>query len=92
MKKSTHHETAQLVIALLVVVLAAGVFFLFYSYLDFIMLSGNLPLFMVLTTIVFGLLITLVYLTFNSKAHHKKEAKKVSKTTKAKAATKKKKK
>lgn len=92
-QKSNPHASAQAGVAMFIVLLAFGIFLLFYNYQDYLMESGQFQLFMTLATIGMGLLIGLLYLVYNPKPQKTKVAPKAAaaKTTKAKAAKKKKK-
>ena len=92
-QKSDPHSTAQAGVAMFIVLLAFGIFLLFYNYQDYLMESGQFTLFMTLAAIGMGLLIGLLYLVYNPRPQKAKVARKAApaKPTKAKAAKKKKK-
>ena len=66
MKKYKHyqdaHHTAKNLISLLIVVLAFGMFLVFYNYGDKILLDGNVNLLLTLAVLGAGLLLGLLYL------------------------------
>jgi hypothetical protein len=80
MKRYTnHYDTAKMVIALFIVLVAFGIFLFLNSYSDVIYEGGNYNAFYVfatLATVVSGLLIGLLYVVNNSKASIKKSTKK----------------
>lgn len=67
MKNSSHFDTAKAVATLFIVLIAFGVFLLFYSNRDSILLGDSFYSLITLTVIVFSLLIGLLYLVNNSK-------------------------
>jgi predicted Co/Zn/Cd cation transporter (cation efflux family) len=67
MKNSSHFETAKAVVALLIVLIAFGVFMLFNSNSESILEGDSFYSLITLTVIVFSLLIGLFYLVSNSK-------------------------
>ena len=67
-KTPKNHETnVKALVALFIVLLAAGVFFLFNTYQDNILSSSSSQFFMVLTVVFFGLLVGLFFLVSNPK-------------------------
>lgn len=92
-QKSNPHQSAKAGVGMMVVLLAFGLFLLFYNYQDYLMESGQFTFFMVLTTVGLALMLGLVYLVFNQKEPHKaKTVKAPAKSTKSSAKAKKKKK
>lgn len=71
MSKSSHYDTARLVIAFLAVALMAGMFLIFYNNSDNIIKSNQLSLFIMLAVIAGGLLIGLFYIVSNQSSIHK---------------------
>jgi len=61
--REVHHEkNIRALTALFILLLAFGVFFLFYTYQENILQSPSSQIFMVLTAVGFGLLVTLLFL------------------------------
>ena len=72
-KKSQKHEAnAKAVIQLLIVILAFGLFLLFYTNKDEILASGSFKSFITLAAIAMGFLIGLLYLLNPSKSSKKR--------------------
>jgi len=62
-KSVSHHEkNIKALTALFILLLAFGIFFLFYRYQENILYSSSFQVFMLLTAICFGLLATLLFL------------------------------
>jgi len=59
---SFDEKSVKAVLALFILLLAFGVFYLFYTYQDNILYSSFFQLFMVLTVVCFGLLVGLLFL------------------------------
>jgi len=58
-----HHEkNIRALTALLILLLAFGIFLLFYTYQENILESSSSQIFLVLTAVFFGLLVTLLFL------------------------------
>ncbi len=83
MKKGSSYDNARSIVALFIVLLAFGIFLLFYYNSDAIMESDSFYLFMTLATLGLGLLIGLMYLSSNSS--HPKTAATKHKAVPAKA-------
>lgn len=73
-KKSKTHKApksretnVKALVALFILLLAAGVFFLFNTYQDNILYSSSFQLFMILTVVCFALLVSLLFLVNNPK-------------------------
>lgn len=80
---SHHHQNAKALIGLLIVLLAFGIFLLFYTYSEEILQENRFYLFMTLTTVGMGLMVGLMYLANNSKhPSHAASTKKVTKKKK----------
>ncbi len=67
MKNSSHFDNAKAIIALFIVLIAVGVFMLFYTNSDSLLQGDGFYSFITLTVIGFSLLIGLLYLVNNSK-------------------------
>lgn len=63
--KTSHYDAAKAIIAFLIVLLAFGIFLLFYMNSDAIIQSNRFYLFISLATIAMGLLLGLLYLVNN---------------------------
>ena len=62
-KYGKHHENnAKAVVSLMILALALGVYFLFRTYQDNIITSANFQAFALLTVVLFGLMVGLLYL------------------------------
>jgi hypothetical protein len=90
MAKHDHHNTAKAVIAFLIVLIMARIFFLFYENSEAIIKSNQFYMFMTLTIVAAGLLLGLLYLAskhpqkaVTHKAVVSKAAKKTSKKKKS---------
>lgn len=66
MKKSAHFDTAKVVTAFFIMLVAFGVFLLFYQNSEGILQSDSFYPFIILSTIGFSLLAGLLYLVNNS--------------------------
>ena len=87
---TNHHDTAKMVLALFIVLVAFGVFLFLNSYGDVIYEGGNYNAFYIfatLATVASGLLIGLLYIVSNTKS----SVKSVKKSTNVKVAKKRKK-
>lgn len=85
MKNSSHHHnSAKAGVAFFILLLGFGILLLFVTYQDSLLSSGAFNQFIILVTIVMGLLLGLLYLANNSKHTPSK-----TKTTKAPVAAKK---
>lgn len=85
---NNHYDTAKLVIALLIVLIAFGVFLFLNAYSDSIYQEYSVNAFYIfatLATVVSGLLIGLLYVVNNSKHGTAKSSVKVAKTKAVKA-------
>lgn len=78
----SHHETAKIVLALFVFLVAFGIFLLFINYKDNIIASDSMRLFVTMAIIAGGFLIGLLYLAnspqkkyLKAKTNHHKTAK-----------------
>jgi hypothetical protein len=94
-----HENNLKAIIYLLLVLLAFGIFILFYNNSELILQSHSFTLFMVLVTVGMTLMVGLVYLVSNSKhpshhkvAHHKEVSYKSKVVSSKKGSAKKKKK
>lgn len=80
---TNHHDTAKMVVALLILLVAFGVFLFLNSNSDLIYEGGNYNAFYIfatLATVASGLLIGLLYVVNNSKSSVKKSPKKSKKS------------
>lgn len=67
-KTSKVHETnVKALVALFILLLAAGIFSLFNTYQDNILYSSSFQFFMILTVVCFSLLVGLLFLVNNPK-------------------------
>jgi hypothetical protein len=81
-KKGTKHEWARGSVALLIVLIAFGIFLLFYNWQDSIMEANNFYPFVTLTVVGAGFLFGLLYLVNKPEPHKAKVSHKASKSSK----------
>lgn len=72
--KKMHYDSVKAIISFLIVLLAFGIFMLFYMNSDAIIRANKFYLFISLATIGMGLLIGLMYLVNNQAHLHKQHA------------------
>lgn len=87
MRHGSHHDNAKAVISLFIVLLAFGIFLLFYTNSEEIIRTNKFFSFMTFSTIAMGLMVGLLFLVNNSKEKtHKAHAVKGGKSKKTKKA------
>jgi len=88
MKKASHYEAARAIIAFFIILIAFGIFLLFYLNSDTIIRANRFYLFISLATVAMGLLIGLMYLV-NNQPHLERHTAKVKRSSSKKKTRKK---